>query len=303
MKIKKILTLAAALLVSGAAVVGCNNTSSSEVPLTSDQLVSEAADYLWQMYRTKDGQEITKEFDVVNLVSIGSEKVAVTWTLDITGAKEGYEVRAKDANFSTIYIGYADGLVTEDSTVKLIPTLSHGEVSKTFKEVFASEESKHAIDFTTPGLVLNNNEAYTCEVKAEELGLTKEASTVEKVVKAKSESGSEVDVKIEAKNLYIDFGAVYMNKGVENDQFVITAPAGFVVTKLEVEAYNTYDNLNFHAGKDATAPAIAEELVGDKEAKRGYYTLEPNCQHVTIDNPQAGYTGSFYTVKVMIAKI
>ena len=301
MKTNKIITLAAALLI-GATAVGCQNPGSSEEVLTPEQVVSEAADFLWQMYRVKDDTEITNGFDVVNVVSIGSEKVSVSWALEVTGAQGGYEVKKKDDNFSTIYVGYKDGLVTEDSTVKLIPTLTLGEISKTFAEIFADDAKKHAIDFTTPGLVLNSNEAYLVEIKAEELGLTKDPSTFTKTVKAVSEDNKEVEVVISCNNLYIDYGAVYLNRGVENDTFVISAPLGYAVTKLEVVAYNTHDNLNFHAGKDATAPAITEDLVGDSAAKRGYYTLAPNSRHVTIDNPQSDYGGSFYNVKISVAQ-
>ena len=303
MKIKRILTLAAALLMVGTAV-GCNNKpSSSEEVLTPEQTISEAADYLWQMYRARDNTEITKEFDVVNKVAIGKDIVAVTWTLDVTGSKDGYSITKKDDNYSTVVVNYKEGLITEDSSVKLTATLTLGETSKTLAEVFASEANKHAIDFTTPGLVLNNNEAYVAELKAEDVGLTATAQEkVTKTIKAKAESGSEVDVEIVANNLYINYGAVYLNKGIDNDTFVISAPVGYAITKLEVEAYNTYDNLNFHAGKDATAEAITEELVGDSAAKRGYYTLVPNSRHVTIDNPQSDYTGSFYNVKVTVAQ-
>ena len=220
MKIKKILTLAAAVLMMGSAVA-CNNTSSEEV-LTPEQTISEAADYLWQMYRSRDEKEITASFDVVNKIAIGKDVVSVKWAIDVNGAKDGFAVQAKDENYSTIYVGYNDYLVTEDSSSKLTATLTLGETSKTLAEVFASEAKKHSIDFTTPKKLL---EGYAVSIAANEYGLVKDPTpSITKEFKAKSITKEEATVKVDLKNLYYDYSAVYFGKGKDGDIFTITAP-------------------------------------------------------------------------------
>ena len=252
MKIKNLLTLAAALLLCGTVAVGCGPASSSSEsesstpvsseptssePVSSEEvvdpnaLIKDAADYVWQMYRGKDGKEITSSFDVVKKVSVGKEIVSLSWAIDVEGAEEGFEVRSKDDNFATIYVGQGDYLVTEDSTVKLVPTFTYGEVSKTLAQIFAEDATKHAIDFKTPKKLLVG---HAVTVQANEYGLTDTASTITKTFKAKSIKNEEVDVTIELKNLYYNYSAVYFGKGVNNDLFTISAPEGYLVTKIEL---------------------------------------------------------------------
>ncbi len=298
MKIKRILTLAAALLMVGTAV-GCNNKpSSSEEVLTPEQTISEAADYLWQMYRARDEKEATGSFDVVNKISIGKDIVAVTWALDVTGAKEGFEIKKKDENYSTIYIGYNDYLVTEDSSVKLTATLTLGETSKTLAEVFASETNKHAIDFTTPKKLL---EGYAVTIGADEYGLVKDPTpSISKEFKAKSITKEEATVKVDLKNLYYDYSAVYFGKNKDGDIFTITAPENFVITKIELESYGKYDNFIFHAGADTTGAKLAKEYVTNASGNNDY-VVKPNVNQVTIDNPTTNNC-SFYDITVYVQR-
>ena len=298
MKIKKVLTLAAALLMVGTAV-GCGGkTSSSEEVLTADQVISEAADYLWQMYRSRDEKKITSSFDVVNKISIGKDVVSVTWSLDVTGAKGGFEVKAKDENFSTIYVGYNDYLVTEDSSSKLTATLTLGETSKTLADVFASEANKHAIDFTTPKKLL---EGYAVTIKAEDYGLVKDPTpTITKEFTAKSITKEEATVKVDLKNLYYNYNAVYFGKNVADDLFTITAPENFVITKIELESYGKYDNFKFHVGADTTGAEIAKEYTTNASGNNDY-VVKPNVNQVSIDNPTSNNC-SFYGVTVYIQR-
>ena len=149
MNFKKLLTLSAAALMVSTTAVSCG--SKDKETLTT------AAEYLWQMYRNTDDTTVTGSFDVVNKVLVGDVEVAVTWNLEATGSTAAFSVEAKNENFSTIKVGYYDGLVTEDSTVKLVPTFTVGKKSLTLAEVYADDETRHAIDFKTPVLTLHNH--------------------------------------------------------------------------------------------------------------------------------------------------
>ena len=239
MELKKLLILTAAVLMVGSAVA-CGNPGSSSEPSsepapTSEELVKDAADYLWQLYKARDGKELTGSFDVVNKVSIGREIVSVAWTIDVEGAKDAYKIEKKDDNYSTIYVGYNDYLVTEDSTGKISASFTHGDVTKTLAEVYASDETRHAIEFSTPKKLL---EGYAVTIKADEYGLVKDPTpSITKEFTAKSFAKEEVTVKVDLKNLYYNYSAVYFGKSVENDTYTITAPAGYVVSKIELESY------------------------------------------------------------------
>lgn len=323
MKIKNLLTLAAALLLCGTVAVGCGPASSSSEPESStpessepesseptssepvsseevvdpNALIKDAADYVWQMYRSKDGKEITSSFDVVKKVSVGKEIVSVSWAIDVEGAEEGFEVRSKDDNFATIYVGQGDYLVTEDSTVKLVPTFTYGEVSKTLAQIFAEDATKHAIDFTTPKKLLVG---HAVTIQANEYGLTDTASTITKTFKAKSIKNEEVDVTIELKNLYYNYSAVYFGKGVNNDLFTISAPEGYLVTKIELESYGKYDNFKFYAGADTTGAELAKPYETNAKGNN-LYTVTANSNKVTIDNPTTNNC-SFYGITIFVQR-
>lgn len=601
MNFKKLLTLSAAILMVGTAV-GCGpkGPTSEELEQQALSTLTTAAEYIWQMYRNNDNTELTSTFDVVNKVIVETTEVAVTWNVEITGSKDAYSFTKKDENFSTLKVGYYDGLVKEESSVKMVPTFTLGEKSITLADVYASDAARHAIDLKTPVLVLNTHEdwdkaadgdsvtvkgtvvdviskesgsssagslymvdeqgngyyiykptstgakagdliiatgaktiyngqeetkaggsyqvigkgtnipvvnasadfaaatsnkvdgelankyqnipvklekctpvkvdgsyywftvgegktqfniyennyflnadqiaawkalfndalekgytftvegistvyskayqiypstiaphvltkeaeltvdekhdvvknalvgaikdSYSAEaeiaftvpsyaevtlavtapatdatvsvedgkikvaptgvatenkvtatvkigestktveltintaavkydgykvvVGVNDMGLGETASTQTKTFKAKSFDGQEVDVTVKATNLFVKYGATYMSKGVADDIYTISAPEGYVIDSIEVDGYGTYDNINFHAGQDATGTALEETFV--KGDGVGHYTIKPNVQHVTIDNPQEGFNGSFYDVTVIV---
>ena len=170
MKIKKILTLAAALLLSGTVAVGCAPTSSSEPssseepvssePISSEEtidaaaVIKDAADYIWQMYRSIDNSQATGSFKVVNRVMVGRNAVDVEWTLTVDGTEEAFKLEV-DGLYSTFVSGYYDGLVKVDSNIKLVPTYKFGDVTKTSVEIYAEEEAKKEFNLTAKELILN----------------------------------------------------------------------------------------------------------------------------------------------------
>lgn len=161
MNFKKLLTLSAAALLVGTTAVGCGpkGPTSEEIEQQKQQErenLATAAEYVWQMYRTMDDSKLTGSFDVVNKVFVGREQVSVSWNLNVEGTKSAFELVSKDENYSTIKVGYYDGLVTENSVITLTPTFKLGEQTLTLADVYASEEAKHEFNFTTPVLILNN---------------------------------------------------------------------------------------------------------------------------------------------------
>ena len=603
MNFKKLLTLSAAILMVGTAV-GCGpkGPTSEELEQQALSTLTTAAEYIWQMYRNNDNTELTSTFDVVNKVIVETTEVTVNWNVEITGSKDAYSFTKKDENFSTLKVGYYDGLVKEESSVKMVPTFTLGEKSITLADVYADDTARHAIDLKTPVLVLNTHEdwdkaadgdsitvkgtvvdviskesgsssagslymvdeqgngyyiykptstgakagdliiatgaktiyngqeetksggsyqvigkgatipvvnasadfaaatsnkvdgelankyqnipvklekctpvkvdgsyywftvgdgttqfniynnnyflneeqieawkalftdalekgytftvegistvyskayqiypssiaphvltkeaeltvdekhevvknalvgavkaSYSAEaeiafavpsyaevtlavtapatgatvsvkdgkikvaptsvatenkvtatvkigestktveltintaavrydgykvvVGVNDMGLGETASTQTKTFKAKSFEGQEVDVTVKATNLFVKYNATYMSKGVADDIYTISAPEGYVIDSIEVDGYGTFDNINFHAGQDATGTALEETFVKDSENNKGHYTIVPNVQHVTIDNPQDGFNGSFYDVTVIV---
>ena len=177
MNLKKLLTLSAAALMVGTVAVGCSDNS--------QETLTAAAEYVWQMYRATDDSSVTASFDVVNKVLVGDETVSVTWTLEVTGSQDAFSLTKKNDNFSTVNVGYYDGKVTEASTVKLVPTFTLGKKSITLKDVYAEEAAKHAIDFNTPVLTINTHEDW--DKAADGDSITVKGTVVDVIAK---ESGS-----------------------------------------------------------------------------------------------------------------
>lgn len=203
MNFKKLLTLSAAALMVGTTAVGCGPTSSSEPApeVNVDELMSDAAGYLWQLYRNKDDQTITGTFDVVNRISVGSEFVNITWTLEATGATNAFELIKKDENYSTVKIGYFESKVTEDSTVKLTPVLTYGDVSKTLADFYASEENKHAINFKTPKLVISDHAGWDAAKVDDQVSV--KGTVVDVIGKGSSSEGSMYIIDDQGNGYYV----------------------------------------------------------------------------------------------------
>lgn len=155
MRLKKLLVLSSAFILTfGAAACSTtssssqasSNTSSSASSSSSSSSVDEqtkvleaitnAADYVWQLYRTKDGTSISGDFDVVTTVAIGDYDVNVSWALEQTsGTKDVLKIVDKDTKSKTIVTGYYDGKVKEQIVAKLVPTFTLNGTTKKFNEV------------------------------------------------------------------------------------------------------------------------------------------------------------------------
>ena len=151
MRLKKLLVLSSAFIFTfGAAACAStssssqasSNTSSSASSSSVDEqtkvlnAITNAADYVWQLYREKDGTSISGDFDVVTTVAIGDYDVLVSWAIEQTsGTTDVLRIVDKDAKSKTVVTGYYDGKVTEQIVAKLVPTFTLNGTTKKFNEV------------------------------------------------------------------------------------------------------------------------------------------------------------------------
>ena len=142
MKKSKLLTLSATLLMALTAV-GCNLTSSStsSEPATSsepssvvsstseysvDEVLSQAATTLWTMYKDDNNSYILGNYELVKKITMmgGAYSVDVSWTIDnLVVSTEGVKlIESSDpTNFQTVYVGYYDMVISEETSYNLIP--------------------------------------------------------------------------------------------------------------------------------------------------------------------------------------
>lgn len=286
MNFKKLLTLSAAALMVGTTAVGCNNADK--------ETLSAAAEYLWQMYRNTDETEVTGSFDVVNKVSVGDQIVSVTWAIEATGSKEAFGIEAKNDNFSTVKVGYYDGLVKENSTVKLVPTFTLGKTSLTLADVYADEASKHAIDFTTPVLTLNNHADWDKNDGA----LLNIRGVVVDVIATGSSAGSIYMVDAEGNGYYVYNPS---SKGAKvGDEIVATGTRSDYSGQEEFAKGGTYgivkkgqqDTIKFVDASADWAAASSNKSTGDLGAK--YQNTPVKLEKCTPTR----ISGSYYYFKV-----
>ncbi len=163
MKFKKLLVLSSAFIFTFGAAA-CSTTSSSsqqpssEASSTVDEetkvlnAITNAADYVWQLYRAKDSTSISGNFDVVSTVAIGDYNVSVSWAVEQTSGTKGIlKIVDKDANSKTVVTGYYDGLVKEQIVAKLVPTFSLNGTTKKFNEVTKHEGFNVKVDVLVLG--------------------------------------------------------------------------------------------------------------------------------------------------------
>lgn len=167
MRLKKLLVLSSAFIFTfGAAACAStssssqasSNTSSSASSSSVDEqtkvlnAITNAADYVWQLYREKDGTSISGDFDVVTTVAIGDYDVLVSWALEQTsGTTDILKIVDKDAKSKTVVTGYYDGKVKEQIVAKLVPTFTLNGTTKKFNEVTKHEGFNVKVDVLVLG--------------------------------------------------------------------------------------------------------------------------------------------------------
>lgn len=183
MKKSKLLTLSATLLMALTAV-GCNPTSSStsSEPATSsepssvvsstseysvDEVLSQAATTLWTMYKDDNNSYILGNYELVKKITMmgGAYSVDVSWTIDnLVGSTEGVKlIESSDpTNFQTVYVGYYDMVVSEETSYNLVPTLSYKGTSKVMGDILSLDSKGHKKVFTRKAkqLVFNTYEEF-----------------------------------------------------------------------------------------------------------------------------------------------
>ena len=183
MKKSKLLTLSATLLMALTAV-GCNLTSSStsSEPATSsepssvvsstseysvDEVLSQAATTLWTMYKDDNNSYILGNYELVKKITMmgGAYSVDVSWTIDnLVGSTEGVKlIESSDpTNFQTVYVGYYDMVISEETSYNLVPTLSYKGTSKVMGDILSLDSKGNKKVFTRKAkqLVFNTYEEF-----------------------------------------------------------------------------------------------------------------------------------------------
>jgi hypothetical protein len=156
MKFKKLLVLSSAFIFTFGAAACSNSSSTPASQQTSEEAavsaITNAADYVWQLYREKNETALATGFDVVTTVAIGDYDVKVEWELNKTKGTEGIvSLIDKDANTKTLKVdGYYDGKVLEQVVATLNPTFTLNGITKKMSEV----TNHSGISFTVEKLVL-----------------------------------------------------------------------------------------------------------------------------------------------------
>ena len=232
MKKSKLLTLSATLLMALTAV-GCNLTSSStsSEPATSsepssvvsstseysvDEVLSQAATTLWTMYKDDNNSYILGNYELVKKITMmgGAYSVDVSWTIDnLVGSTEGVKlIESSDpTNFQTVYVGYYDMVVSEETSYNLVPTLTYKGTSKVMGDILSLDSKGNKKVFTRKAkqLVFNTYEEFT--KIADKAGGKENSDCVAAIkgyVQGISKKGEYVYVRDEG-HAYLVFGSGY----------------------------------------------------------------------------------------------
>lgn len=134
-------------------MVGCGDDTPE---IDAAKVLAESGSYVFNLYESKAGAK-TDSFDVVNTVMNGQNAVKVTWELKVEGSQEAVQLQVKEGSFSTVYVGYYDGKVSEPTTFTLEPSLEIAGVSKKLSELIGNKGILH---YSVDQFVLGNRAAW-----------------------------------------------------------------------------------------------------------------------------------------------
>lgn len=304
MKLKKLLVLSSAFIFTFGAAA-CSNTSSngsgnSSTPISTQpteeqtlKAITNAADYVWQLYREKDGTSLATGFDIVTTVAIGNYDVAVSWELNQTAGTQGVvSIKDKDKNSKTLAVdGYYDGKVQEQIVASLTPTFSLNGITKKMSEV-----TSHAgFNFKVDVLVLGSYEDW------QNLASDKTTSiNIKGVVTAVNTSDGSIVFESEEHG-YFGYKATNGSKAKVGDTIIYTGTRSDYSGQEEFNKGGSYAVVSSGASvtpTDATADfkaaasnSIKDETLGNKYQNR-LVTLK-NCKPTKVDTSKGYY---YFTV-------
>ncbi len=303
MKFKKLLVLSSAFIFTFGAAA-CSTTSSSsqqpssEASSTVDEetkvlnAITNAADYVWQLYRAKDSTSISGNFDVVSTVAIGDYNVSVSWAVEQTSGTKGIlKIVDKDANSKTVVTGYYDGLVKEQIVAKLVPTFSLNGTTKKFNEVTKHEGFNVKVDV----LVLGTYADWTKLASDKKTPIN-----IKGVVTAVNTSDGSIVFENEEHG-YFGYKATNGAKAKVGDTIIYTGTRSDYSGQEEFASGGSYavvSSGNNVTPTDATADfkAAAENSTADKTLSSKYQnrlvTLN-NCKPTKVDSSNGYY---YFTV-------
>ncbi|MDE6589987.1 MAG: hypothetical protein K2K53_06525 [Oscillospiraceae bacterium] len=81
---KKLTALALATVMSVSLLAGCQSAATpTPTPEVKTSGLADAVAYLKNIYKTADGTVTGKDYEVVGVVPVGTEKYEITWTVDV----------------------------------------------------------------------------------------------------------------------------------------------------------------------------------------------------------------------------
>ncbi len=299
MKLKKLLVLSSAFIFTFGAAACAGTTSSSTVPVsektseeTTLQAITDAADYVWALYKSKDDTSISGDFDVVTSVAIGNYDVNVSWTIEQTsGTKDVLKIVDKDERSKTVVTGYYDGKVKEQIVAKLVPTFTLNGTTKKFNEVTKHEGINVKVDV----LVLGDYAAWK-KLASD----SKTPINIKGVVTAVNKSEGSI-VFESTEHGYYGYKATNGAKAKVGDTIIYTGTRSDHYQQEEFKSGGSYAVVSSGATvtptdatadfKAAAANSIADETLGSKYQNR-YVTLK-NCTPTKVDTEKGYY---YFTV-------
>ena len=163
-KIFKIFSLLALALLGTISVAGCVKTEAKDV----EGILKNAGEYAYNQYKSLADATVSDSFEVTSVVMIGAERVGVTWSLSVEGSQAGVELRDKSETAKLVYVGYYDGVITEETNVTLEPSFTLDGVTKTATELVGE---KGVFKFKVNPLVIGNRAAWEALGKDDTISL------------------------------------------------------------------------------------------------------------------------------------
>ena len=172
------------------------DTSSSTTDASEEALWTAWADSVWDLYKEKNNTQVTGSFDVITVATTRDDngdayQAKVHFALEVTGGTtDAIKLNDKDDTHKTVYVGYYDGKVTEETTAKITISIEYNGNTRTISDILGND--KGVLNFTTPVLVIDNHAAWaewdsSDDTKKDRVYNIR--ATVIDVVDAKSSSG------------------------------------------------------------------------------------------------------------------
>ena len=182
-KIFKIFSLLALALLGAISVAGCVKTEAKDV----EGILKNAGEYAYNQYKSLADATVSDSFEVTSVVMIGAERVGVTWSLSVEGSQSGVALRDKSETAKLVYVGYYDGLISEETNVTLEPSFTLDGVTKSATELVGQ---KGVFKFKVNPLVIGNRAAWEALATDKNTSISLRGRVLGVVAEGSSSAGS-----------------------------------------------------------------------------------------------------------------